>query len=122
MTRNEDRLEKDLARVEGRFDVALEDIKILMNGMALQLNDLRIQRESQEGVNNRGSILGQPVGLQGETMGVGMNDHSFRYATKLEFPKFNGEGVDEWFFEGRTIFCIGENYKAVQDSNGVITP
>ena len=57
MTRIKERLEKDLARVEGRFDAALEDIKILMNGMALQLNDLRTQRKSQEGLNNRGSIL-----------------------------------------------------------------
>ena len=71
----------------------------MINGMTLQLNDLCTQMESQEGANNRGSILGQPTGLQGETMGVGMNGHSFRYATKLEFPKFNGEGVDGWLFK-----------------------
>ena len=71
----------------------------MINGMTLQLNDLCTQMESQKGANNRGSILGQPMGMQGKITRVVMNSHSFRYAIKLEFPKFNGEGVDGWLFK-----------------------
>ena len=99
MAKVEGRLEKDLAQV----DATLEEIKALINGMTLHHNDLHTQMENQEGVYNRGSILGQPMN---KSVGVGMNGHSFRYATKLEFPKFNGEGVDEWFFKVEQFFVL----------------
>ena len=35
----------------------------------------------------------------GESFGPMTNGHSFKYATKLEFPRFNGKGVDEWLFK-----------------------
>ena len=35
-----------------------------------------------------------------------LNEHVFKYATKLEFPKFNGKGVDEWLFKVDQIFML----------------
>ena len=37
------RVENSLARVKGRVDAALEEIKSLINGMTLQNNDLKNQ-------------------------------------------------------------------------------
>ena len=55
---------------------------------------------------NRGSILGNLVGLQGEFAGLVLHNHSFKYATKLEFPIFNREGIDEWLFKVEQFFML----------------
>ena len=77
---------RDIARV----DVVLEDIKAMIGGMTIQYNDIRSQINNLEGRTSRGSILGNPV-LGEFSVNLGFN-HSFRYATKLDFPKFNGDG------------------------------
>ena len=89
---NDQKREKDLARVEARLDTTLEDIKSLIHGIIVQHNELRSQMTSQEGGRaNRRSILGNPMVIQGDFSGQTNNTHPFRYATKMEFPRFNGE-------------------------------
>ena len=46
-----------------------------------------------------------------EAAGVGMNGHSFRYATKLEFFKFNGERLDEWLFKVDSFFLSKKTFE-----------
>ena len=90
---------KDIARVKERIEGALEEIRLMINGMTLQNNDLRNQGGSREGDIHRGSILGQPTGVTGESSVFAGNSCNFRYTTKLEFPKFNGDNVEEWLFK-----------------------
>ena len=47
-----------MARVEGRVDAVMEEIKALINNMTLQFNDLSTQVATIENSHNRGSILG----------------------------------------------------------------
>ena len=61
---------------------------------------------SREGDIHRGSILGQPTGVTGEYSILVGNSCNFRYITKLEFPKFNGDDVDEWLFKVEQIFLL----------------
>ena len=42
-----------------------------------------------------GSILGQPMVVNGDVQGSTRQVHS-RYATKLEFLRFEGEGIEDW--------------------------
>ena len=98
------RVEGSLARVEGRLDAVIEEIKSMLQG--LQNNESRSQIANQETGAARGSILGNPRGVQGETSVPFLNEHIFKYATKLEFPKFHGEGVDEWLFKVDQIFML----------------
>ena len=100
------RIEGNLAKVEGRVDAAFEEIKTLINGMTMQNNELRSQMSNPEERTNRVSVLGNPLGVQGEFFDPSMNGHSFRYATKLEFPRFNEEGVDEWLFKIEQFFLL----------------
>ena len=81
--------ERDIARV----DATLEEIKAMINGMTIQYNDIRNQMNEREGEMNRGSILGHPGA--GESSVNTVHAHNFRYATKLEVPKFNGDEVEE---------------------------
>ena len=41
--------EKELFRVEGRLDAALDEIKAMINGVTLQCNDIRSQMNNSEG-------------------------------------------------------------------------
>ena len=91
------RVEGSIARVEGRLDAAVEEHKALIQGLTLQNNDLR--SHGPEVGDNRGSILGHPRGQQDENFDSVLSAHSFKYATKLKFPQFNGEGVDNWLFK-----------------------
>ena len=109
------RVEGDLSRVEGRLDTALEELKSMMNGMTLQINGMTLQqnemrvqlsnRDREQG-SNGGSILGNPMVNQGEGQAGGMNGHNHRYAIKLDFPRFGGEGVDEWLFRVEQFFAL----------------
>ena len=94
--------EKDLARM----DAALEDIKVMINGLTLQYNDLRGQRSNQGEGTQRESILGEPRGISGESSGPLLNEHAFKYTAKLEFPKFDGEGIEEWLFKVEHFFML----------------
>ena len=105
------KVENSIARVEGRLDAALEEIKALINGMALQKNDLRTQFANQEAGVTQGSILGNPRGYQGENSSSVLNEHSFKYATKLDFSRFNKEGVNDWLFKIDQIFMLDKTPK-----------
>ena len=63
---HEQKRERDMARVERRIDAALEEIKTLIKGMALQNNVIMRLITNQEGGVNRGSILGNPAGVLDE--------------------------------------------------------
>ena len=96
--------EKDMLRVEGRLDAAVEgvdarldaalaEIKTLINGMTMQINGITLQQNeirSQMLHRDHGgsgeSILGQPTVVNGELQGH-INQPISRYA-KLEFPRF----------------------------------
>ena len=65
----------------------------MINGMTIQYNDIWSQLNDREGETNRGFILGHP--RAGESSVNIVNGHNFRYATKLDFPKFNGDEVEE---------------------------
>ena len=107
------RVEGGLSRVEGRLDTALEELKSMMNGMTLQMNGMTLQhnemrmqlgnRDREQG-SNGGSILGNPMMNQGEGQSGGGYNH--KYATKLDFPRFGGEGVDEWIFRVEQFFAL----------------
>ena len=60
---------------------------------------------------NRGLILGNPIGVQGESSNFVLNNHTFTYSTKLEFPRFNGEDVDEWLFRVKQFFLLEGIFK-----------
>ena len=98
--------ERDSARV----DAALGELKAMIQALTVPNDDRRTQ---EEGVASRGSILGNPA-MQGDFAGQQGGNLPFRYAAKLEFPKFNGEGVEEWLFKVEQIFLldrIGEQTK-----------
>ena len=59
----------------------------------------------------RGSILGQLTEVAGESFMFLGNGCNFRYTTKLEFPKFNGENVEEWIFKVEQIFSLEKTPK-----------
>ena len=46
---------------------------------------------NSEGGGGRGSILGNPV----ESSNSMTSGHTFRYAIKLDFPRFQGEDVEK---------------------------
>ena len=94
--------DKDLARL----DTTVEEIKVMISGMTLQFNEVRSQMNHPEGGVNRTSILGNPGDNSGESSALLLNNHSFRYATKLEFPKFNGTDVEEWLFKIDQFFML----------------
>ena len=50
--------------------------------------------------------MGQPIRVVGESSVFLGNGYNFRYTTKLEFPKFNGENVEEWIFQVEQIFSL----------------
>ena len=54
----------------------------------------------------RESILRDPRGIQGESSVSLLNDYAFKYTTKLEFPKFDGEGIQEWLFKVEHFFIL----------------
>ena len=108
--------EKDSARI----DAALEELKVMIHGLTVQNNDRRQQVNSQEGGGAvRGSILGVPGSVNGDVAGQTGSNPSFRYATKLEFPKFNGERVDEWLFKVDQFFFVGQDLGTGQDQCGI---
>ena len=45
----------------------------------------------------------------GDVVGQPGSNLPFQYATKLEFPRFNGEEVDEWLFKVEQFFFVGQN-------------
>ena len=98
----EQKRKKDIARV----DAVLEEIKAMINGMTFQQNDLRTQLNNHEARLSRGSILGNPVEVVGEATATVHQNHNNRYATKLDFPRFNGEGVEEWIFKVEQFFVL----------------
>ena len=50
--------------------------------------------------------MGNPGDNAGESSALLLNNHSFKYATKLEFPKFNGTDVEEWLFKINQFFML----------------
>ena len=50
-----------MARVEGKLDVVLKEIKALLCGIAIQNNEMMRLMINKKGGVNRGSILGNPV-------------------------------------------------------------
>ena len=52
-----------MARVEGKFDAVLEEIKALLRGMAIQNNEIMRQLTKQESGINKGFILGNLDGV-----------------------------------------------------------
>ena len=50
---------------------------------------------NSEGGGERGSILGNPTGVPKESSNSMTSGHTFRYATKLDFPRFQGEDVEK---------------------------
>ena len=50
-----------MARVEGKLDVVLEEIKALLCGTAIQNNEMMRLMINKKGGVNRGSILGNPM-------------------------------------------------------------
>ena len=63
-------------------------------------------RQHNEGAANIRSILGNPGSLAGDSMSQQSGNHHERYTSKLEFPKFHGEGVDEWVFKVEQFFSL----------------
>ena len=76
----------------------------MINGLTMQLNEMRGQGSTQEGW--RGSILGNPGPLHGESVGQATGNPPFKYSTKLEFSKFGEEGVEEWLFKVEQFFLL----------------
>ena len=103
---NEQKRDKELSRVEGKVDAAMEEIKTMMSGMTIQYNDIRSQLSQLEGGLGRGSILGNPTGVVGEAVNPTVNGHTFRYGTKLEVPRFAGDDVEEWLFKIEQFFVL----------------
>ena len=83
--------EKDSTRI----DANLEEIKAMIHGLVRQHN---------KGGANRGSILGNSGFLAGDSVSQQNGNQHGRYTSKLEFPKFHGEGVDEWIFKVEHFF------------------
>ena len=94
-------------RDSARTDAALEELKAMVQSLTVQSNERRGQVNVQEGGGNgRGSILGNPSSTVGEVAGQPESNLPFRYATKLEFPQFNGDGVEEWVFKVEQFFLL----------------
>ena len=106
MSRIEGMLKKDMSKVEGRLDTAVAEIKALINGITFQCNELRTQMNNRDNANHGGSILGNPGVANGDMQGAVMNIPTGRYATKLDFPRFGGEGVDDWLFRVEQFFIL----------------
>ena len=102
MSKVEEKLDSTLSRVEERFDAALAELRAMMNGITHQQNELRSQASNRDHGANTGSILGNPVIAGGDNQGYGNN----RYGPKLEFPRFEGEGVEDWIFKVEQIFSL----------------
>ena len=49
---------------------------------------------------------GQPTRVIGEFSILTGNSCNFRYTTKLDFPKFNENDVEEWLFKVEQIFLL----------------
>ena len=103
---NEQKRDKELSRVEGKVDAAMEEIKTMMSGMTIQYNDIRSQLSQLEGGLGEGSILGNPTRVVGEVMNPTVNGHTFRYGTKLKVPRFAGNDVEEWLFKIEQFFVL----------------
>ena len=54
--------------------------------------------------------------IQGDFSGQTNSNHPFRYATKLEFPRFNGAGVDEWLFKVEEFFLLDKTLEQARIS------
>ena len=102
MSKVEEKLDSTLSRVEERFDAALAELRAMMNGITHQQNELRSQASNRDHGANTGSILGNPAIAGGDNQGYGNN----RYGPKLEFPRFEGEGVEDWIFKVEQIFFL----------------
>ena len=87
-----------------RINATLEEIKVMINGLTMQHNEMRGQTSTQEG--GKGSILGNLRLLHCESVGQTAGNPPFKYSTKLEFSKFGGEGVKEWLFKVEQSFLL----------------
>ena len=56
--------------------------------------------------NHAGSILGNPEVANGDMQGAMINIPTGRYATKLDFSRFGGEGVNDWLFRVEQFFIL----------------
>ena len=77
----------------------------MINGVTLQCNDIRSQMNNSEGGTQRSSLLDNPRVTQGESSVSLLNESSFRYSTKLDFPRFNEDGWRNGFLRLNS-FCI----------------
>ena len=106
LARIEGILEKDMSKVEGRLDAAVTEIKALINGITFQCNELRTQMNNRDNGSHVGSILQNPMVTNGDMQGTMINIPASRYATKLDFSRFGGEGVDDWLFRVEQFFIL----------------
>ena len=95
----------DLLRVECHLGLALAEIKSLINGIMLQLNEIRNQMANKDIGGHMGSILGNLMSANGERQASMVNVHT-KYATKLNFPRFGRKGVDDWIFRVEQFFTL----------------
>ena len=99
-TRDYKRLEamlKELKDSDQKREKEMSEIKSMINGLAQMVN--------RENGNHSDSILGHPGhgGIEGQSSGANMHT---RYATKLEFLRFGGNGVDDWIFRVEQFFSL----------------
>ena len=64
------------------------------------------------------SLLGNLGETQSESAGIVLSHQPFKYVTKLEFPRFNGEGIDEWLFKVEQFFVLDKTLE--QSRLGVV--
>ena len=61
---SDNKCERILARMERKLDIALEEIKSLINGVTLQYNQIRSQLTNQKEGTHKESILGKMMEIQ----------------------------------------------------------
>ena len=103
----EQKRENDLAKVEGRVNAALEEIKTLINGMTLQHNEIRNQMNNQEGRSNRGQFwavwwrLQERLLQMDSTIILSDTQTRWNFQSLEQFFK-----VDEWIFKVEQFFVL----------------
>ena len=60
---------------------------------------------NSEGRTHKSSLLGNPIVSQGESFVSLLNERSFKYSTKLDFPRFIGMGWRSGFSRVNKSLC-----------------
>ena len=65
-----------------------------------------MNNRNREQSSYRRSILGNPGVVNRELQGAMVGIQGNRLCPKLEFPRFGGEGIDDWLFKVEQFFAL----------------